>query len=423
MIRDKRILFITDSCPPNLTMSGIVVKNLMDRLLPENTVEIIAIRQGNDDVAFYNGVRVRYVKSFPYYILSSRKNRAQANNRAAAVWYGLAEFVFRLFSIATRMSSPIGVNTDAANKLYRAVTRALRDADFDYVVCNAKPFESFEAVARVIEKTPRANTKFIAYQTDDFVSAGDERFIPAARLQTIKRNRNDRINDYVELFDVYGVLESVYAKEIASVHNRRKVKSMGIPLLFDKREERPAPEKGQKTGFVYAGSLVKSFRPPDGCLDILLELMKSGDFTADIYHRGDCGDVVDAYEKRSGGAVRNRGSVSAEAAYEAIAAADVLISISNVGGDQISGKTFDYISTCKPIIHFCYSEKDMNASVFRRYPRGLCINILSTDVKTAACTIREFLEETEHVEVSFDELLKEFGSYTVDEVVNMLFEG
>ena len=32
-LKNKKILFITDSCPPYLTMSGIVVKNIIDSLI------------------------------------------------------------------------------------------------------------------------------------------------------------------------------------------------------------------------------------------------------------------------------------------------------------------------------------------------------------------------------------------------------
>ena len=419
MIANKKILFITDSCPPNLTMSGIVVKNIIDSLSDSNECDIVAVMQGDNDIPEYNNIRVNYVKSFPYHILNNRRKMLNSSGLARA-WYKFVVLIFRMLSIFMRLVSSVGINGVTTSRLKKTVGACLARKKYDYVLCNAKPFESFEAVYRLLDK--HKSTVFIAYQTDDFVTAGDERYIPKF-LQDIKlKNRAKRLNEYVEAFDVYGMIESVYSKEITSVDSRDRVTKLGIPLLYDRSASGSsrAAESGT-LNFVYAGSLVKSFRPADDCLNIMTEVAKSVDLTMDVYHRGDCYDVIDEYASRSGGVIRNKGEVSAEESYKAISNADMLISISNVDGDQISGKTFDYMSTCKPIIHFYYKEDDMNASVFDRYTYGLSVRVTGVDMQQNIKRIVEFIENTKDANVTYGDVEKEFKMYTVAEVVDSLF--
>ena len=419
MIENKKILFITDSCPPNLTMSGIVVKNIIDSLSNSNKCDIVAVMQGDNDVPEYNGIKVHYVKSFPYHILNNRRKMVNASSGIGRAWYKTVVLFFRLLSIFTRFISSLGINVVTTRKLKKAISEVLKNETYDYVLCNAKPFESFEAVYSLIGKYK--STTFIAYQTDDFVTAGDERYIPKFLQDKKLKNRVRRLNDYVETFDVYGMLESIYLKEIGSVTSRERVTKLGIPLLYNRSASGSSVSDSGKLNFVYAGSLVKSFRPADDCLGVMMEVAKLVDLTMDVYHRGDCYDVIDEYSRRSSGVIHNRGEVSATESYAAISNADVLISISNVDGDQISGKTFDYMSTCKPIIHFYYKDDDMNASVFDRYTYGLSIHVGGTDVKENVERIAEFVNKTRGVSVTYSDVEKEFKQYTVGEVVNSLF--
>ena len=141
-----------------------------------------------------------------------------------------------------------------------------------------------------------------------------------------------------------------------------------------------------------------------------------------FYHRGDCNDILDLYEKKTTGVIQNKGTVCAEDAYKAMNEADVLISISNVAGDQISGKTFDYISTGKPLIHFYYNENDRNAKLLKQYKRALCIQI-GKDVQSSSREIEEYIEASAITPLSFDDVIRTFFYYTAESVVRVLFEG
>lgn len=401
-------------------MGGIVMKNIIDYLAEDNQLDIITLRQGDDDVESYKGIDIRYVKSFPYYILNTRRKRLNSANGLERFGLGIALGCFRFCSVLLRVLSPLGINAHTTRLLKKEIISALASSDYDHVICNAKPFESFEAVYQVIGMVS-SGTRFVAYQTDDFVSAGDERYVPGFIVSRNQKNRIKRLDQYVDKFSSYCMLESVYSKETGCLKDSSRVTKLGIPLLINKQNTSvPRSSSGSHLKFVYAGSLVMSFRPPNECMDILMCVADSKDMTVDVYHRGDCMAVMDEYERSSGGVIRNRGEVSADVSYEAIDSADVLISISNTQGDQISGKTFDYISTCKPVIHFYYAENDMNASVFARYPKGLCIRVTGENNSENAGKILSFLDSVSSVALSYQEIEKEFMEYTVTKVVESL---
>lgn len=97
-----------------------------------------------------------------------------------------------MISMLTRVLSPVGVNLGEVQKIRREIKEILEREDIDLVLCNGKPFESFEAVLPLIKINK--DIKFIAYQTDDFVTAEDERYFP--KIFLIRRNiqRKKRIN-------------------------------------------------------------------------------------------------------------------------------------------------------------------------------------------------------------------------------------
>lgn len=396
------------------------MKNIIDYLVKDNEISIIALKQNNDDIEKYLEIPIRYVKSFPFYILNTRERKNKAIKKWQKVLLGIEEYVFRTGSLVTRVISPLALNMVTTAKLREKVEEALKCRTYDYVLCNAKPFEGFEAVMGFISSYP--DTNFIGYQTDDFATAEDERFLPVFIVNRILHNRKKRLNEYANRFCNYGILESVYRKEAKMLKKGINVKSMGLPLLIDYRRRIPNNRYERETiRFVFAGSLVKSFRPAEDCLEIMLEVAGYNKIAVNIYQRGDCNEVVNMYEKKSRGTIRNKGSVSTEEAYDAMENADILISISNIAGDQISGKTFDYMATGKPIIHFYYNKNDLNAKIINRYKLGLNIQILENNRGESVKRIMDFVKSVDGEQMTIQEVRKEFCDYTVESVVNMLF--
>lgn len=159
----------------------------------------------------------------------------------------------------------------------------------------------------------------------------------------------------------------------------------------------------------------------DDALCILKKVREKVRLTVDIYHRGNCGGVINQFINAGNSFVTNHGSVSTDRAYEAMVNADVLFAISTRAGDQISGKTFDYISTGKPVIFFYYMDNDMNLSIYKRYDLFLGIKLEENKTYDNVEQIVNFLNGRGKRKLSFSEIVEKYSEYKPDVVVEELF--
>ena len=105
MSMKKQILVVTDSSYPNLTMNGVVVKNIIDLIINRYTIDIISLQQRFDDVKEYKGLKIQYIKSYPYYIFLFREKYLKQKKGFFYIFYGLMTLGVRLFSFITRLVS------------------------------------------------------------------------------------------------------------------------------------------------------------------------------------------------------------------------------------------------------------------------------------------------------------------------------
>lgn len=71
--------------------------------------------------------------------------------------------------------------------------------------------------------------------------------------------------------------------------------------------------------------------------------------------------------------------------------ADVLVSIAEKNGKQMSSKIFDYMSFGKPIIHFYFSDDDVNVPWLNRYNNSYCVNISNCDYSLESIRLALFI--------------------------------
>jgi len=116
-----------------------------------------------------------------------------------------------------------------------------------------------------------------------------------------------------------------------------------------------------------------SQRNPSFLVDIITQIDKAYNIKITFYQRGDCNVLLNKFQKMYPDLVENKGSVSSTVAKEAISQADILVMIGTPGGDQIAGKTYEYLSTGKKILYISKREDDVNVEFLKAYP--LFLNI------------------------------------------------
>lgn len=417
MISQKTILMVVDSCYPNLSMNGVIAKNIADVLSENNRVLIISLRRGTDDAKEMFGEEIIYIKGFHYYeaIFTGRSDKA--TNSIEKNFFNILNYLTRIVSISFRIVSKSGLNNHLSEKFREKMEKKLLEEKIDYVICVSVPFES--AVAMVDLSDRYRNTKFILYQVDDFVTALDANY-PVILLKRREKARIKMVHKFESTLYKYRILESAYQKEKKYI-NQVNVKPTGFPLLKDNSRTCSKNMKKMEINLTYTGSLVHGVRPVDDALCILKKVREKVRLTVDIYHRGNCGGVINQFINAGNSFVTNHGSVSTDRAYEAMVNADVLFAISTRAGDQISGKTFDYISTGKPVIFFYYMDNDMNLSIYKRYDLFLGIKLEENKTYDNVEQIVNFLNGRGKRKLSFSEIVEKYSEYKPDVVVEELF--
>ena len=90
--------------------------------------------------------------------------------------------------------------------------------------------------------------------------------------------------------------------------------------------------------------------------------------------------------------------------------------------NQIAGKTFDYISTGKPIIYIYYNNNDINLEYYKEYPLVLCLYINDNDYTDYARKIEEFCLISKEKKFSFDEIQKYYYRATPSYITTQILK-
>lgn len=416
MISKQTVLMVVDSCYPNLSMNGVIAENIAEVLGESNRILTISLRRGEDDAEELFGNKITYIKSFHYYEGILGKKIVLSSNILEKRLYSVINFLVRLISISFRIVSKSGLNHCLAMSLKNRMDEALSCGEIDYVICYSVPLESAVAMLELVDRYK--NVKFILYQADDFVTALDANY-PKFLLKRRKNRRIEIVKKLEKKLYKYRILESAYRKEKDYI-DETVVKPIGFPLVKENRREKLG-EKSGKVRLVYTGSLVKGVRPPTDTLELLEKVNREIQITVDIYHRGNCGPLIDRYADTDNPFIINHSSVSIDQAYEAIINSDVLFCISTKAGDQIAGKTFDYVSTGKPIIFFYYQSDDINLRIYERYDLFLGIKIDEKKIYKNVRRIVDFLKENSQKIIPFSRIAEQYGEFTPEAVAESLF--
>ena len=83
---------------------------------------------------------------------------------------------------------------------------------------------------------------------------------------------------------------------------------------------------------------------------------------------------------------------------ESLQNADILISIGNRDSDMVPSKTFEYMSYCKPIIHFYILKEDPVIPTLTQYPNALLLDA-NESVQTLVEQTKAFLDKYSKISV------------------------
>lgn len=366
----KHIVFILGSYYPRPSAVGVCAEKIISRLAREFRVTVVASKsdaQLKDFEMFGDVSLFRVETQFQGWINKFQSESAEFSRLNFLALLGLRVcrtigFLFRRTSIDPQLVD-----------CYASKLEAIDEKDkIDVIIPVVFPFEAALAAIR-FKGICRVNCQVAPYIFDNFsLSVSLHRFRLNRRLKLRANRRLEQmvLNVADRLFIMQSqrlFFESIVPRKIIS-----KMEYLEHPLLIEKPGLDSAARSG-KIVFTYAGGLFRGVRSAVGCIAVLEQLSRKIDLLANFYCFGSGAAEVERHARKSPQTFGFFGSVDKSVADDAISKADVLISIGDAEGRQVSSKIFDYLSMGKPILHFSFVRDCVNSQLLSTYPLAYTI--------------------------------------------------
>lgn len=186
-----------------------------------------------------------------------------------------------------------------------------------------------------------------------------------------------------------------------------------LPPFIDYSSVRRKASDG-KIHCVYAGSFYEDIRNPEFMLKVFILLSKHN-IMLHLYSQG-CEHLVCQFADRRGNIIQH-GLVRSSELQQIYADADALIGIGNSLKEFLPSKTFEYVSTRKPIIYFNYPGIDNIVLV--NYPLAIQIE-MSENVDEVVARLYSFLSQLDGTLVSEQQILQTYSKYSPANIKQIL---
>ena len=408
-------MFVLGAYYPNPSMNGIAAMNLVKVIKSIDTsicCHVLSIKQNTR--SFYeeeNIGRLHFV-NFPIYSLYLCFSKYKEYKAVKKIIFFVLFEIVRIISFCFRNINPLGINEIEGSLYYCEIKKIVKKYNIDKIILISSPFSTYKAGLKI--KKVFNNVEVIAYQFDQFVLTSDQK-IPKFIWEKRKEKRRKLIDKCADLFDDYF---SFYKDLEYETDNR--IKKIGLPLLVLKDYVQNTDRVDLPIKFVFAGSLNIGLREPKDAISLICSNHFENDFIVDFYHFGNCNGQIEYYRKQYPLIIRNHGQKSPEICYKAMSEADFLVSIGTFQGNQIAGKTFDYISQRKPILYFYYNEDDINAKILQKYSLAETIRINRSDDEANKKRISEFVNSIRGNTADRNEILQQFSAFTPEYIAHQI---
>ena len=400
----KHFVFVLGSYHPNYSAVGICVKNIVDEISQRNKVSVVCFKNS------YAQLDEQIIDNNKTYRVSSKINTLKikieyllkSSNRFKKILYVSILTLIRLYRYIDAIASKENFQKDIVNAFLYKLSELNQNEEIDVVVPCSFPVESVLASAEFCEKNDKI---MIPYLFDNYLESN--------KLHRLNWNKKIKYKNHIELLRVV----FSQSKHILAMHSLKrsfvnnysnfstKITYVEHPLLkkIDKITQKWDEIEDSISNLTYTGSFLKNHVEPNYFFK-LFSFKKNIDFKINLYTRGDCDDLINAFTSSNPKKNINHGSVSFETALSAIVNSDFLISVAEISGKQVSSKIFTYMSAGKPIIHFYTNEEDINKHILKNYPLSLCVkqdlNLLEDNV----LIVNDFIKKTKGEYIVFEEL-------------------
>lgn len=392
-----RILILNGRYPPDFSQNGrivsVVAKALVDR--GHHVTCIVRTDSRLSDREVIDGVDVVRVREsgFMKFILHGDENKNSITWRVIRrmlVYLRKGVMLFFMFGFPN-------VEPLMSRKMSKVARRLQKEERYDCAIGVFRPFSAVSAACKLKNTFP--NIVCGAYYLDLLSGQPTPSLLP--------RKLFDRLAYRGEMLAFSGLDFVLMAKGGHEQYSQVQYSSVASKIHFIdfptfsvvKQEHSDVKEEvDTEVRFLYAGTLVKSFRNPQHLLELIEALSKEVDnVSMHFYSGGDCKDVINQFSQNASFKIVQHGLVSHSEVMSAMMKADYLVNISNRSENMVPSKIFELFSTGKPIINLVKSSDDYANSYFKKYPYSL--TLCESDVVTEnSSLLQQFMSSESLVE-------------------------
>lgn len=375
----NKILFITDKYLPSPSSNGACVSKLVNSYQQKENVFVVA----------YSFDEPENIDTNVFYCDYKRKPSSAYN---------------RIFGYCQ--------DDGATMALFSEASRIIEANNIDTVVCLYRPVECLLAGLKLKKKYK--HLRVIGYFLDNIFEWSTSSGI---KDRIIHFNQKRLLYKLNRSFDSLLVLKYYQPTVESMILKTDKISYVGLPSLQEQKQNEKQLFDRNDINIVYAGSFYPNCRRPDEILAFLQDVCAQiPQVKIHLYSWG-CEDLVDEAKEKMGQNLVICGRVSLTEAEKAIQSADVLLNVGNDLPYAVPGKLFEYFSTGKPIINFCYRSNDGATSDCEKY--GNIFNVYSKrDNGVNDCV--EFILNRRSV--SWEDLQKIFYDSLPEYTVNLIMK-
>ncbi len=294
-------------------------------------------------------------------------------------------------------------------KCKKAIEEVCRKEKYDVVIAVSAPYYIMQAVAEA-----NIDCTKMALQLDPFTN----NYTLSSRLK--KRRKRIELRTYSKLSILF-VGDYLYHDLMTIISNANgNIIPIPLPgLVCDNMVEKPNvfDNNNQIINFLFVGQFYEKIRDPHYLLQLFSYLPSNY-----ILHivGGGCDKELERYAQILGKRLVRHGWVSKEEANAYIEKFDVLVNVNNTITNQLPSKLFEYISTGKPIVNLCKSDKCLSQTYMDKYENGVCVMEKQGFLESNAKLIANFVEKHLHIVLSRDKILSCFKENTDVSVAKLI---
>ena len=412
MEEKKKIVVLTDNYYPHPMAGGICAHQVAKGLLNQNyDVHVVCLNRGHEKkLDIFEGITVHRINNPIVYKLRDLSEKI-TNEKAAGVCYSFAIALNRFFKLLFLQWYPLMSPMQVLS--YVKCCSQINNAD---IVAEYFSIESLIAGAYLKK---RYGNGLILYNVDSLsnINSVEGISISYARKKGLAWERK-----------LFGMADGIILMRCHERHYKRKVfdpfrnkmRYSDLPLM-ERKNGNDSYSKGKAehdtVEWIYTGTLSSDGRPPFYLIEIFKKL--SMNFRLNFYSKGDCEEYLHKQAVLDNRIIVH-GHVPKNELDKAYREANFFISIGNKTGSFLPSKTIEYISYCKPIIHFSYQKHDVCMDYLERYGHALIIDAYKGEMEKDIVRINEFLGEESGVTIRYEEVSRKFKENTPEYTADLI---